>query len=166
MWGLPEEFIARAPTLAEMINYNRDTGLYDVPGDQWDAYVAATCGSGPPRRVPATQFRRRDGRILRYQALVLPGGGRMLTYFDITDLVRRTSIWPPSTRPRSALMGRLEVTELLETLITRAGQLLNAPHGVHRSVGTGRKRTGMQDRCRCPEPDGRLPQKPARAWRE
>ena len=79
--------------------------------------------------IPATQFRRRDGRILRYQALVLPGGGRMLTYFDITDLVQQNEYLAALHETTVALMGRLEVTELLETLITRAGQLLNAPHG-------------------------------------
>ena len=128
MWGLPEEFIARAPTLAEMINYNRDTGLYDVPGDQWDAYVAERVAAVRQGAIPATQFRRRDGRILRYQALVLPGGGRMLTYFDITDLVQQNEYLAALHETTVALMGRLEVTELLETLITRAGQLLNAPH--------------------------------------
>jgi GAF domain-containing protein len=128
MWGLPEEFIARAPTLAEIINYNRDTGLYDVPADQWDAYVAERVAAVRQGAIPATQFRRRDGRTLRFQALVLPGGGRMLTYFDITDLVQQNEYLAALHETTVALMGRLEVTELLETLITRAGQLLNAPH--------------------------------------
>ncbi|MCP4612998.1 MAG: hypothetical protein GY845_30255, partial [Planctomycetes bacterium] len=39
MWGLPEDFIARRPTLAELINYNRDSGIYDVPRDEWEVYV-------------------------------------------------------------------------------------------------------------------------------
>ena len=128
MWGLPEEFIARS-TLAEMINYNRDTGIYDVSRDRWDAYVAQRVAAVRQAAIPATQFRRRDGRILRYQALVLPGGGRMLAYFDITDLVQQNEYFAALHETTVALMGRLEVTELLETLITRAGELLNAPHG-------------------------------------
>ncbi len=129
MWGLPEEFIARAPTLAEMINYNRDTGLYDVPRDEWDAYVARRVEAVRQGAIPPTQFRRRDGRILRYQALVLPGGGRMLTYFDITDLVHQNEYLAALHETTVGLISRFDVTELLQTLITRAGQLLNAPHG-------------------------------------
>ncbi len=129
LWGFSEEFIARAPTLAEMINYNRDTGLYDVPRDQWDAYVARREEAVRQGAILPTQFRRRDGRILRYQALVLPGGGRMLTYFDITDLVQQNEYLAALHETTVGLISRLDVTELLETLITRAGQLLNAPHG-------------------------------------
>ncbi len=129
MWGFPEEFIARAPTLAEMINYNRDTGLYDVPRDEWDAYVAHRVEAVRQGAIAPTQFRRRDGRILRYQALVLPGGGRMLTYFDITDLVHQNEYLAALHETTVGLISRFDVTELLQTLITRAGQLLNAPHG-------------------------------------
>ncbi len=129
MWGLPEDFIAHGPTLAEMINYNRDTGLYDVPRDEWDAYVTRRVEAIRQGAIPPTQFRRRDGRILRYQALVLPGGGRMLTYFDITDLVHQNEYLAALHETTVGLIGRLDVTELLQTLITRAGQLLNAPHG-------------------------------------
>ena len=129
MWGLPEEFIACGPTLPEIMNHNRDTGLYDVASDQWDAYIAGSVEAVRQGAIPPTQFRRRDGRTLRYQALVLPGGGRMLTYFDITDLVRQNEYLAALHETTVGLMGRLDVTELLETLITRAGQLLNAPHG-------------------------------------
>ncbi len=129
MWGIPEEFMARAPALAEMINYNRDTGLYDVPREQWDTYVAQRVEAVRRGAIPATPFRRGDGRILRYQALMLPDGGRMLTYFDITDLVRQNEYLAALHETTVGLMGRLDVTELLETLVTRAGQLVGAPHG-------------------------------------
>ena len=34
------------------------------------------------------ELRLRDGRIIDYQIQVLPDGGRLLTYFDITELKR------------------------------------------------------------------------------
>jgi hypothetical protein len=34
-------------------------------------------------------IRHRDGRIIRSQCAMLPNGGRMLTYTDVTDLVQR-----------------------------------------------------------------------------
>jgi len=79
--------------------------------------------------IPPTQFQRRDGRILRYQAQVLPDGCRMLTYFDITDLVHQNEYLAALHETTVGLISRLDVRDLLQTLITRAGQLVNAPHG-------------------------------------
>ena len=129
MWRLPEAFLEGGPTLADLINFNRDAGLYDVPNGQWEAYVAQRVQAISQGAIPPTQFRRRDGRILRHQALVLPDGGRMLTYFDITDLVHQNEYLAALYETTVGLISRLDVTDLLETLITRAGQLLNAPHG-------------------------------------
>ena len=87
MWGISDEFIRmKRPTMSDLINYNRYNNLYDVPPTEFDDYVA--------RRVEAvrggtrlmSEMRRPDGRIIQYQALPLPDGGRMLTYFDITDM--------------------------------------------------------------------------------
>jgi PAS domain S-box-containing protein len=88
MWGISDEFIRmKRPTMSDLINYNRYNNLYDVPPTtEFDDYVA--------RRVEAvrggtrlmSEMRRLDGRIIQYQALPLPDGGRMLTYFDITDM--------------------------------------------------------------------------------
>ncbi|MCU0594119.1 MAG: response regulator [Desulfobacterota bacterium] len=129
MWRLPESLLAEEPTLAELINFNRDTGLYDVPKDQFDDYVAERVQAIRQGAVPPTQFRRRDGRILRFQALVLPNGGRMLTYFDITDLVHQSEYLAALHETTLGLISRLDVKDLLQTLILRAGQLANAPHG-------------------------------------
>jgi PAS domain S-box-containing protein len=129
MWGLPESFLEGGPTLADLINFNRDTGLYDVPMDQWESYVAQRVQAIGQGAVAPTRFRRRDGRIFSYQAFVLPDGGRMLTYYDITDLVHQNEYLAALHETTVGLISRLDVTELLETLITRAGQLLNTPHG-------------------------------------
>ncbi len=129
MWRLPESLLAAEPTLADLINFNRDTGLYEVPKDQWETYVAERVEAIRQGAIPPTQFRRRDGRILRYQALVLPDGGRMLTYFDITDLVHQNEYLAALHETTVGLISRLDVKDLLQALIIRAGQLSNAPHG-------------------------------------
>ena len=36
--------------------------------------------------IEPAEMIRADGRVLRYQCIALPDGGRMMTYFDITDL--------------------------------------------------------------------------------
>jgi len=90
MWSIPDEFVETRPTIADVINYNRHTGVYKVPESEFDAYVAARVeeihkGDSPPRE----RADRADGRIIRYQCIALPDGGRMLTYFDITELKQR-----------------------------------------------------------------------------
>jgi PAS domain S-box-containing protein len=129
MWRIPESFLAGRPTEAELINFNRDTGLYGVPKDRWESYVEQRVEAIRRGAILPTQFRRGDGRILRYQAQVLPDGGRMLTYFDITDLVHQNEYLAALHETTVGLISRLDVKDLLQTLILRAGQLSNAPHG-------------------------------------
>jgi two-component system sensor histidine kinase/response regulator len=129
MWNLPESFLEGRPTLADLINFNRDTGLYDVPKDQWESYVAQREQAIREGAVLPTRFRRRDGRIFSYQAFVLPDGGRMLTYYDITELVHQNEYLAALHETAVGLISRLDVKELLETIVVRAGQLLNTPHG-------------------------------------
>jgi two-component system sensor histidine kinase/response regulator len=129
IWRLPEALLAGGATLADLINFNRDTGLYDVPKNQWEAYVEQRVEAIHKGAIPPTQFRRHDGRILRYQAQVLPDGGRMLSYFDITDLVHQNEYLAALHETTVGLISRLDVKDMLQTVIVRAGQLLNAPHG-------------------------------------
>ncbi|HDQ73248.1 MAG TPA: PAS domain S-box protein, partial [Chloroflexi bacterium] len=129
MWGFPDDFIARSPTMAELVNYNRDTGVYDVPDDGWDAYVEQRVEAARQGEIAPTTFRRGDGRTLRYQAMVLPNNGRMLTYFDITDLVRQSEYLAGLHETTLGLISRLDLNDLLEALVRRAGQLLDTPNG-------------------------------------
>jgi signal transduction histidine kinase/CheY-like chemotaxis protein len=129
MWRLPESSVEDMPMLADLFHFSRDTGLYDVQDDQWETYVEERLDAIRRGAITPTQLRLRDGRILRYQAQVLPDGGRMLTYFDITDLVHQNEYLAALHETTVGLISRLNVKDLLETLVTRAGQLLNAPHG-------------------------------------
>jgi len=129
MWRLPESSLEGSPELADLFEFSRNTGLYDVPNDQWKTYVAQRVDAVRQGAISPSKLRLRDGRILRYQVQVLPDGGRMLTYFDITDLVHQNEYLAALHETTLGLISRLDVTELLEALITRAGQLLNAPHG-------------------------------------
>ena len=87
MWGISEEFIRTVrPTMSDLINYNRHNNLYDISPAQFDEYVAHRVEAVRSGATSVGEMRRRDGRIIQYQVLGLPDGGRMLTYFDITDL--------------------------------------------------------------------------------
>jgi len=88
IWAIPADVVAGEPHVRELIEYNRGKGFYDVPDDAWDAYVDGRVADIEKGRVAPTEFRLANGKIIQYQCLVLPHGGRMLTYFDITELKR------------------------------------------------------------------------------
>jgi PAS domain S-box-containing protein len=89
MWGISDEFIrVKRPTMSDLINYNRHNNLYDVPEAEFDDYVARRVEIVHSGSSSTSEMRRLDGRIIKYQVVTLPDGGRMLTYFDITDIKR------------------------------------------------------------------------------
>jgi diguanylate cyclase (GGDEF)-like protein/PAS domain S-box-containing protein len=84
MWGMPDELFDRNLTFRDLVNFNRYNDIYDVPEEEFDAYLDSCVtairkgGNGPG------EFRRKDGIVYQYQCVILPDNGRMLTYFDIT----------------------------------------------------------------------------------
>ena len=89
IWGVPDEFIETRPTIADVINYNRYNRIYDVQESEFDSYVAARVEEIHKGDIPPFEHHLVDGRIIRYKGIALPDGGRMLTYFDITELKQR-----------------------------------------------------------------------------
>jgi PAS domain S-box-containing protein len=145
MWGISDEFIrATRPTMAELINYNRHNNLYDVPLNAFDDYIAQRVDAVRDSATVMSEMRRRDGRIIQYQMSALADGGRMLTYFDITDIRRseeQAQTFLLELRQRTADLGRsvgelralgevsqavnstLDLETVLSTIVSRAVQL-------------------------------------------
>jgi PAS domain S-box-containing protein len=151
MWGISDEFIrATRPTMADLINYNRHNNLYDVPPETFDDYIAQRVDAVRNSATVMSEIRRRDGRIIQYQMLALPDGGRMLTYFDITDIRRseeqaRTLLFELSQRTADlsrsvgelralgevsqAVNSTLDLETVLSTIVSRAVQLSGTDAG-------------------------------------
>lgn len=88
LWGVPDDQAARKPPYSELVNDAHFTRAYGVPPNELDAFISrriALVKAGDPRPV---DLRVHDGRVVRSRCAVLPDGGRMLTYTDVTDLVR------------------------------------------------------------------------------
>jgi hypothetical protein len=66
--------------------HGRDTRAYDVPDDELDAYVAERVAHVKAGKAAPRDLRLRNGEVLRFQCIVLPDGGRMLSYTTVTDL--------------------------------------------------------------------------------
>jgi PAS domain S-box-containing protein len=109
MWGVSDEFIATTrPTMADLINYNRYNNLYDIPEAEFDAYVARRVEAVAKNSAFASEMRLLDGRVIQHQLMALPDGGRMLTYFDITELRRHAEQLEAKTQEVAELNRQLE----------------------------------------------------------
>jgi PAS domain-containing protein len=89
MWRLPDTLADSGPAFATLLYHGRDTRAYDVPGDALDDYIQqrlTQVRNGDPGPV---DLHVASGDIIRCQCTKLPDGGRMLSYTDVTDLVRR-----------------------------------------------------------------------------
>jgi signal transduction histidine kinase len=89
LWHIPQSLIDQRPTMRELLEYNRDRGVYAVPAEEWDAWVSRRVERVRQGDLPAGEFARADGKVYTYQCVALPDGGRMLSYFDITELKNR-----------------------------------------------------------------------------
>src|SRR5881392_2900503 len=89
MWDISDEFIRETrPTMRDLVIHVWGKNLYDVPADQFEEYVQKRIEPVRKGVASITEMRLRDGRVIQFQTRPLPDGGRMLTYFDITDLKR------------------------------------------------------------------------------
>lgn len=110
MWDIDDEFADTRPDFIEMIEYLRERGMYAVTDDEWPAYVKARAEAVRSADGIQRESRRADGRVFLYKCLPLPSGGRMLTYFDITDQKRVEAELEASSQ---ALEERINELELL-----------------------------------------------------
>ncbi|MGD9925914.1 MAG: diguanylate cyclase [Pseudorhodoplanes sp.] len=89
LWNVPDEVVARQPAFSELVSDARVSDAYGLPPETLDAFIETRIdrirsGDTRPSDVPA-----HGGRTIRSQCAVLPEGGRMITYTDVTDLVRQ-----------------------------------------------------------------------------
>jgi diguanylate cyclase (GGDEF)-like protein len=88
MWKVSDEMAESKLTYTELVNTTRLTNASGVSQEQLDKYITeriTAVRNGDP--TPADVILQ-DGRTMRLQCAVLPNGGRMMTYTDVTDLVR------------------------------------------------------------------------------
>lgn len=88
LWDIPASFYDRPRELEEDMELSRALGAYDVPEVEWETYKERRLSEIHRGNVAPVEMRLRNGKIMQYQCIALPDGGRMLTYFDITELKR------------------------------------------------------------------------------
>jgi diguanylate cyclase (GGDEF)-like protein len=90
MWALPDVVADRNPPFITLMYHGRDTNAYQIPADQLDAYVAERLRRVRDGVTTPIDLRRSNGEIVRMECAVLPDGGRMLSYTNVTDIVRHS----------------------------------------------------------------------------
>jgi PAS domain S-box-containing protein len=88
LWNMPAAFYDHPRELDEDMEESRTRGLHDVADADWQAYKERRVAEIRRGSIGPIEMRLRNGRIVQYRCTVLPDGGRMLTYLDITPMKR------------------------------------------------------------------------------
>jgi diguanylate cyclase (GGDEF)-like protein len=90
MWNLPDAVADRHPAFVALMYHGRDTNAYNIGSDNLDAYIAERARLVTEGDPTPQDLRRSDGRIFRMQCAVLPNGGRMISYTNISDVIKHS----------------------------------------------------------------------------
>ncbi len=91
LWQVSGEWVAGEHHYAELVSRARHDRIADLPPDKLEAHIAARIAAVRNGDRDPADILLADGRTIRFQCAVLPNGGRMLTYTDVTDLVQNAA---------------------------------------------------------------------------
>jgi diguanylate cyclase (GGDEF)-like protein len=91
-WGISQEDAARHPTYADLIANLPRPGAYPVATNQVESFLASRVEEVRSATPATRDLKIADGRTIRLRCSVTASGGRMLTYCDVTDLIRNAEI--------------------------------------------------------------------------
>ena len=86
IWGIPSEILVPGQPSRDLMEFNRYKGIYNVADEDWDNWLETRELPMQAGGFPPTELERADGVALLIQCTVMPDGGRMLTYLDITKI--------------------------------------------------------------------------------
>jgi len=87
-WGLTEEQAAAHLSYQKIIAGAPHAGAHGVPPERLSAFLASRVEAVRTAQPRVRDARTPDGRHIRVHCAVTADGGRMLTYCDVSDLVR------------------------------------------------------------------------------
>jgi diguanylate cyclase (GGDEF)-like protein len=87
-WGLSEAQVAAHPSYAKIIAGAPHARDHGIAPEQLDAFFATRVEAVRAAEPKVRDVLTPDGRHIRVHCAVTPNGGRMLTYCDVTDLIR------------------------------------------------------------------------------
>jgi diguanylate cyclase (GGDEF)-like protein len=91
-WGISKEQAARHPTYLELIRNAPHAGAHEVAPDKLDEFLASRVEAIRSATPAVRDAKIADGRTIRIHCSITASGGRMLTYCDVTDLIRNAEM--------------------------------------------------------------------------
>ena len=88
IFRLPQEIADEKPSFSQLMYHGRDTQAYAVPSDGLDSYIADRMLRVRRGDEAPLDLRLTDGEVVRFKCKTLPTGGRLLTYVNVSDIVR------------------------------------------------------------------------------
>ena len=88
-WNVPDAVAAARPTFVKLMYHGRGSSAYTVAAHRLGDYIAKQLeairsGDGAPVNIRLT-----SGATIEFRCKALPEGGRLLTYGNVSDLVRQ-----------------------------------------------------------------------------
>ena len=136
--------------LSDLIAHASSAGVYDTGGQAMDDYIRERLALIRNGTQSAMHLKVSFGRILNFESKILPDGGRMLTFDDITDLVQTTD-----------KLRVLATVDDLTKVLNRRHFLDFAEDRVQPGAASQPSPVGIDDRCRRFQAD----QRPTRPFR-
>jgi len=110
IWDIAPEDVPIGMSARDMLQKARRRGVYDVPDDQWEAYVDARLDALKSGEVAQQEIRRADGGTMIYAVHKLSDGKRLVTYYDVTTLKTREAELAEAKRRAEDLRHDLALT--------------------------------------------------------
>lgn len=117
LWRVSDEQADANPQFEELVSDSTRPARYGVPADELEAFIAHRISLVRKGDPTPQDIKTSDGRYIRSQCTKLPDGGRLLTYFDISDLVNNAETLHrlATTDPLTAVHNRRHFLRLAET---------------------------------------------------
>ena len=87
-WRVPDEVAESRPSFIKLMYHGRGTTPYAVAQHRLGDYLAKQMESIRTGREGPLNIRLSSGEVIRFRCKALPDGGRLLTYGNVSDLVR------------------------------------------------------------------------------
>jgi len=121
-WNVPEAIAAERPTFVKLMYHGRGSSAYAVDQHRLGNYVekqleAIRKGDDAPLNIRLT-----SGATIQFRCKPLPDGGRLLTYGNVSDLVRQAEALEllATTDPMTGLANRRQFFKLAAVEWSRA----------------------------------------------
>jgi len=88
LWRVPDEVADSRPAFLKLMYHGRGTAAYAVAQHRLGDYVARQLRAVRGRGDGPLDIRLLNGEVVRFRCKALPDGGRLLTYGNVSDLIR------------------------------------------------------------------------------